>query len=235
MCDLARVEALRQQLPQRIAWPILFIKAFALAAANYPRLRQTWCSWPWRHLFQHDQNVGMLATHREFRGEPWLFWSRFSSPESRSLPLLQRELDRYLTEPVEKIFKRQLLFSAVPVLLRRLIWWWNLNLAGAKRARRIGTFFLTTLAGRGAEIQHPPAFLTANLTYGPLDERGMCRVTIAYDHRLMDGRMVADILGDLDAALNGPIAAELEQLIADAAVSCDSGSNVAANTQSHAA
>ena len=75
--------------------------------------------------------------------------------------------------------------------MRRLLWSWTFYVGGPARVRRSGTFFLTTIAGQGAEIQHPPAFLTANATYGPIDENGKSRVTIAYDHRLMDGRLVA--------------------------------------------
>jgi len=167
--------------------------------------------WPFAHLYEHPYTVAMVATHREFCGEPWLFWSRFTRPESRSLLELQRDMDRYLAEPVEAIFKRQVQFSGLPTFARRLLWWWNLNVSGQKRAKRLGTAFLTTLAGSGAEIQHPPAFLTANFTYGPLDERGFSRVTIAYDHRLMDGRLVAHCLAEMEAALNGPVLAELQE------------------------
>ena len=99
-----------------------------------------------------------------------------------------------------------------PTPIRRLFWWWTLNAASSKRPRRAGTFFLTTLAGQGAEIQHPPAFLTSNVTYGPFDERGRSRVTIAYDHRLTDGLQIARCLKALEDTLNGPIAAELEEL-----------------------
>jgi hypothetical protein len=71
---------------------------------------------------------------------------------------------------------------------------------------------LTTLAGQGAEIQHPPAFLTSNMTYGPFDDRGRSRVTIAYDHRLTDGLQIARCLNMLEDTLNGPVTAELNQL-----------------------
>ena len=215
-CNVSRIDAVRQGAPQRISWAVLFIKAFALTAARYPEMRQSWFNWPLAHLYQHPHSIAMVATHREYRGDAWLFWSRFRRPEDRSLVELQRELDRYLTEPVEKAFKRQLQFSALPTLARRLLWWWNLNVSGQTRAKRTGTFFLTTLAGFGAEIQHPPAFLTANLTYGPIDERGRTRVTVAYDHRLMDGRLVARFLADLEESLNGPVADELESLADDA-------------------
>jgi hypothetical protein len=98
----------------------------------------------------------------------------------------------------------------MPTPLRRLIWWWNMHLAGAARARRLGTFFLSTLAGRGAEIQLPPSIQTGCLTYGPLDAQGISRVTLAYDHRIMDGVLAARILERLEQILLQDVAAELQ-------------------------
>ncbi len=216
-CDLSRVAELRSRLPVRISWSLLFIKAFALVAAKRRVLRQSYMAWPWPHVLEHPHSVGMLATHREHRGEPWVLWSRFFHPESRSLIEMQQCLERYQVDPVEKVFSAQWKLSGLPTLLRRLFWWWALNVEGGMRARRVGTFFLTTLAGKGVEIQDPPAFLTSNLTYGPLDEHGCCRVTISYDHRLMDGATVADCLIELEQTLNGEIARELEVIIADGA------------------
>ena len=213
LCDLSRVAELRARLPRRISWTLLFLKAFGLVAANRPVLRQTFMGWPWAHVYEHPHTVAMMVTERDFRGEPWLFWSRFSAPETQPLESMQQSLDRYLQEPPERVFQRQFDLSALPTPLRRVFWWWTLNVSGEKRAKRTGTMFLTTIAGRGAEIQHPPAFLTVNMTYGPLDERNRSRVTFAYDHRLMDGATVAGCLADLETALNGPIAAELEEII----------------------
>lgn len=212
ICDLSPVAEARENAAQRISWSLLFIKAFGLVAANRPVLRQVWFSLPWPHLYEHPETIAMMATHRDFRGEQWLFWSRFSGPERRSLADLQSTLDEYKQAPVEEIFERQYLFSALPTPLRRLIWAWNLNVSGQKRVKRTGTCFLTTIAGSGAEIQHPPAFLTTNMTYGPLDERNRSRVTIAYDHRLMDGLYIAETLAELEETLNGPIVAELQAL-----------------------
>lgn len=217
LCDLSRVAELRGRLPRRISWTLLFLKAFGLVAAQRPVIRQTFMRWPWPHVYQHPHTVAMMVTEREFRGEPWLFWSRFTAPETRPLEELQQSLDRCLHEPPEQIFRRQYDLSALPTPLRRMFWWWTLNVSGERRARRTGTMFLTTIAAHGAEIQHPPAFLTANVTYGPLDERNRSRVTIAYDHRLMDGATVAACLADLETTLNGPIAAELEEIIQAAA------------------
>lgn len=211
--DLSRVAQLRPQLPVRISWSVLFIKAFAIIAERRPVLRQTYQKWPWPHIYQHADNVGMLATHRMHEDEPWVFLSRFDTPERFSLMHLQTSLDHYLTEPVTKMFRQQWQLSGLPTFLRRMFWWWTLNVALDKKAHRAGTFFFTTLAGKGVEIQDPPSFFTSNLTYGPLDEQGRCRVTMSYDHRLMDGSIVADCLIELENVLNSVIADEMKSMI----------------------
>jgi hypothetical protein len=215
--DLTRVAQLRSQLPIRVSWSVLFMKAFALIAARRPVLRQTFQRWPWPYIYQHRNNFAMLATHRMHDDEPWVFHSRFEQPELQPLAGLQFSLDRYTTDPVKKIFRKQWQLSGLPTFLRRLLWWWTLNVSVKNRARRIGTFFFTTLAGKGVEIQDPPAYFTSNLTFGPLDEHNRCRVTMSYDHRLMDGSTVADCLIELESVLNGAIADELQSMISNTA------------------
>jgi hypothetical protein len=210
--ELGRLAALRSETPVRISWAILFIKAFAIVAARRPIFRQTYQPWPWPHIYQHPQNVGMLATSRNHDNEPWVFLSRFEKPEEQALENLQIALDHYTTEPVTKIFKQQWQLSGLPTFLRRMFWWWTLNVSLRKRAHRAGTFFFTTLAAKGVEIQDPPSFFTSNLTYGPLDDEYRSRVTLSYDHRLMDGSTVADCLIELESVLNGSIAQELRSM-----------------------
>ena len=216
--DLSHLARLRSELStrlsSRVSWSLLFIKAFAIVAAERPVLRQTFQHWPWPHLYQHRQNVAMMAIHRIHQDQPWVLWGRFSQPETQSLVDLQTRLERYQAEPVPKIFRQQWQLSGLPTFLRRILWWWTLNISLSKRASRSGTFFLTTLAGKGVEIQDPPAFLTSNLTYGPLDQQYRSRVTMSYDHRLMDGSFVADCLLELEQVLNGPIADELKSILA---------------------
>lgn len=215
--DLSIVAATRERAAQRISWSLLFIKAFASVAAKYPPLRQIYMRWPWPHLYQHPHSVGIVVTHREIEGEPWIFWSKFFQPETTPLVQMQARLDRYLTEPVPLAFRKQWQLSALPSWLRRIVWWSLLNVSGQRRVSRCGTFFLTTISARGAEIRHPPGFLTGGLTFGPIDEYGHSRVTLAYDHRLLDGRMVADILADLEQTLNADIAEELAAIAAEPA------------------
>lgn len=188
------------------------MKACALVAQDVPELRQTWYRWPWAHLYQHPHSIATLTVHREIKSEPWLFWGQISSPESRLLPEIQRLIDHFRETEVQRVFRKQYQFAHLPTILRRAIWWWNLNVATTNRAKRLGTFFLSTLSGRGAEIQLPPAIHTGCLTFGPLDASGVTRVTLAYDHRVMDGVLVADVLRRLEEALNETLAAELRSI-----------------------
>jgi hypothetical protein len=212
--DLAEVEALRLRLPQRVGWPVLFIKAYGLLSAECPLLRQAFMPWPVPHAYEHPQTIATLALSRKHEGEPRLFWPRLRQPERRSLIDLQQDLERHQGEPVERHFGRQLRLSRLPTPLRRLAWWATFNLSGHKRATRLGTFALTTLAGQGATIDRPPSIHTTTLSYGPLDESGRARVNITYDHRLMDGLAIAGCLARLEQLLHGPIACELEQIAA---------------------
>lgn len=210
--DLKDLALAREGAGVRISWPALFLKAMASVSLEYPELRQIWYRWPWAHLYQHPGSVGVLTIQREIAGEPWLFWGRIASPELKTLPEIQAMITRYQTEAPSKVFGRDLRLAGLPLLLRRLIWWWNLNVETGSRAKRIGTFFLSTLAGRGVEIQLPPSVQTTCLTYGPLDETGISRVTLAYDHRIMDGARVAEILARLEVVLTTDILIELRGL-----------------------
>lgn len=215
--DLAAVAALRQQAARRISWTVLFMKAYAAVAANYPQLRQAHCRWPWPRLCESAETVAMVAINREHCGEDRLCWGRFISPERSSLSALQDALDAYQQEPVEQIFRRQVRLSKFPVPLRRLALWLNLNFARKRRAKRLGTFSMSSLAGQQALNRFHPTLLATSLTFGPLDDRGSSLVTLVCDHRVLDGALAARALGSLHDMLRGEIADELRALQASRA------------------
>ena len=196
----------------RISWPALFIKAYAMVASEFPELRQIWYRWPWAHIYQHPTSIATLTVQREVDKEPWLFWGQIRSPEAQSLTEIQRSIDHFQNDDVNQVFAKQWRLAHLPTILRRAIWWWNLNLETKKRATRLGTFFLSTLSGLGTEIQLPPSIQTGCLTYGPLNEQQSLRVTLAYDHRIMDGVLVARILQRLETTLDETLANELSHL-----------------------
>ena len=209
ICNVAELVEARRASSSRISWPAIFMKAYAITAERYPRLKQTWMSWPWPHLYEHNEHVGTLVVHREFENDDWLFWAQLRQLDSRSLIEIQQHIDRFQTEPVEKIYRRQLWVARKPAILRRLFWWMTFQVSGNKKCKRLGTFFLSTISGGGAEIQDPPSMLTTGFTYGPINETGDTRVTISYDHRLQDGHHIADILATLEQTLQSDLLAEL--------------------------
>jgi hypothetical protein len=211
-CDLWKVAEARAQAPRRIAWSILFLKAYAMVARDYAPLRQAYLRWPWPHLYEHPASVAMLAINRGKGESERLYWGRFKHPESEPLTELQARLDQYKTEPVDAVFRSQEQLSRLPGPVRRLAWWLGLNVSGDLRARKLGTFGLTTLAGQGAVNHYHPTCLTTSLTYGPMDGAGRSVVTVLFDHRVTDGTCIAHVLSDLEALLNGPITRELEDM-----------------------
>jgi hypothetical protein len=217
--SLAEVSLLRDRAAPRISWTVLFLKAYSLVAADYRPLRQAHLGWPWGHLVEMPHSVGMVAINRrdEELNEDRLCWGRFIQPAERTLVELQGEVDGYQLEPLGEVFRRQVRHSKLPTVLRRLVWWINLNLVVKSRARRIGTFSMSSLAGQGAWNRSHPAIHTTSLSFGPLDEHQRMLATLICDHRVLDGALAARALADLETALHGPIAAELATLADDRA------------------
>jgi hypothetical protein len=191
---------------------VLFLKAYGLLSARVPELRHTWHRWPWPHFYRHPHSVAMMAVSRQTPDGDRLCWGRFIAPENQTLAALQAELDSYKSEPVEKVFRRQVRLSRFPMPLRRLAWWLSMNTWSSRRAKRLGTFGLSTVAGSGAINRFHPSFLTTSLTYGPLSPEGRSLVTVVCDHRVVDGAPMARALADLEEILAGPIANELAGL-----------------------
>jgi len=213
--DLREVEVVRRQAAVRISWPVLFIKAYGLVAAEMPELRRSYIDWPRPHFYQHPHSVALLAMSRRYQGVDRVFWARLMHPESTTLVHLQSQLRHYSTAPVEEVFDRQLLLSRFPTWLRRLIWWGRINLGAKHRARRLGTFGLSVLANHGVYNRMHPHFLTASLSYGPTEPDGRTLVTLIGDHRVMDGASAVRALKRLESTLRNELCDELADLQPD--------------------
>jgi hypothetical protein len=212
LIDLSELVEVRRNSAVRISWPVIFMKAYSLVGAANPILRRWHQDFPWKHQGESPDVVPMVAVTRRYRDDDWLFFGRFDKADQRALDELQTRLDQYQTHPVEIAFRTQRRFSMYPRFVRRLVFWGKMNLSGNRRLKRLGTFGLTTISGAGATIQMPPTPNTSAITYGPMDENEQSLVTIAYDHRLMDGMTVARLLQELDDTLHGPVLQELREL-----------------------
>jgi hypothetical protein len=225
---LGEVEQARRAATTRIGWAAIFLKAYSIVARDRPALR----SWHVPGVLRRPRwatspvSVASLALSRPRSDETpaadreldpeAIYWARIRAPDTLPLPQLQAEITRYATAPVDELYRRQRELAMVPRLLRRIVLRWNVRSTSTKRALRIGTFSLSTLAGEGCFNRMHPTFLTTSLTYGPLDDAGRMTVTLLADHRLLDGVPVARALAALEDVLTGEIAAELRSLAAEA-------------------
>jgi hypothetical protein len=194
-----------------VSWTALFMRAYGLTALRNPELRRAYIPWPVPHLYEHPCSECALLLEREYRGENIVIGARLRAPEEQSLAALDGHLRRFRDAPLEEInyFRQWLRVGRLPGFLRRLLFWHTLNLSGFKRAKRLGTFAISSLGNLGIEQHHPISPLTTYLTYGPISERGEVTVKIIYDHRVMDGRGVARALNDLEDVLNTTMVDEL--------------------------
>jgi hypothetical protein len=214
--QLAPLAEARAAASVRIGWAALFLKAYALVAREMPVLR-TWlvnglAGGLTRRLATSSESVATLAVNRVEDGEDRLFWARLARPDALPLPEIQAFVADCTTKPVEEIFKRQFELEMVPGWLRRTILRWNMNSTSRKRAARIGTFSLSTLAGMGATNRFHPTICTTSLSYAPLAADGSCLVTLIADHRVLDGVAAARALARLEETLVGDMARELRGL-----------------------
>jgi hypothetical protein len=212
--QLARVVAARQACNPRPGWVALFAKAYSLVAAEMPGLRRSYLGFPAPRLFECDESVASIAVERDYDGEPAVFFGRVDAPDRLPLDVLDARLRGFKTRPIDDVgaFRQAVRVTRLWRPLRRLAWWYGLNVSGRQRAKRFGTFGLSVYSGLGVESLHPLSPLTTCLNYGVIGPAGDVDVRIIYDHRVLDGATVGRALVRLEESLTGPIVAELERL-----------------------
>lgn len=209
--NVAALRGPRTEHPSRPSWAVLFMKAYALVGAEHPPLRRALLQFPWPRLYEHPWMNCALAIERTHDGEPGVFVGLFRAPELQTIEQLQDALNWYKGQPLETVglYRQALRVSLAPQWIRRFLWWSTLNVSGFKRAKRFGTFGLTSYGSLGAEQLHPISPLTTTLTFGPIAPSGDVVVKLVYDHRVLDGAYVARRLRDIEVVLHGPILGEL--------------------------
>jgi hypothetical protein len=203
---------------RRVAWPVLFAKAYALVAAETPALRRVYVKLPWPHLYELPCSVGSIVVERDWRdatgvAEKALFLARLKDPAGCGLEALAARLRQHKQAPVESIadYRRVLALAALPLPARRLALWLAMNL-GRQVPNFLGTFAVSALGAQGAAIVQTIPVWSSFLNYGPIGEDGQVEVFLSVDHRVMDGAQAARAIAEMEAALNGPVLRELRAL-----------------------
>ena len=207
----------------RSSWVTLVAKAFGAVAAEMPKLRQSYVTFPWPHIYQHPESIATIAIEREFRGEEAVFFPKFYAPDKVPITTLDAHLRYFKNSPIEEIdeFGLGLFVSKLWRPIRRSLWWFALNVSGEIRGRVFGTFGVSVYSGWGAESLHPISPITSLINFGTIAADGNVDFRLVYDHRVLDGAYVARALKRLEEVLNDgallPLAASRSPEIARAA------------------
>ncbi len=210
---LAPLIAARAACAEKPRWTAIFAKAYALAGAEFPVLRRAYVKFPWPQLYEYPLSTASIMFERDYEGEPSLFSYMIRDPGRLAVDALSRQIGQIAATPVEQVkdFRRNLQIASMPRPLRRLLWWLGLNI-GRQRGNYFGTFGVSVYSALQAESLHPLAPVTTVLNYGVIGGDGAVDVRIIYDHRVMDGAMVARVLARLEEILTGPVLDEVKSL-----------------------
>ena len=181
--NVREVRDARMRAMPRVAWPALFMKAYAIAAREVPELRRIYVKLPWPHIYELPSSVAALVVEREIAGEG-----------------------------ANRAFVEALRLARLPMPLRRVLLWTGFNI-GRQVPRLFGTFAISVLGGQGATILDTIAVWPGFLSYGPIAPDGAVEIVISVDHRVIDGGPAARAIRLIGDALNGPLLAELSGLI----------------------
>ena len=203
----------RDRANTRISWTALYTRAYGLVSQAIPELRQMFVTYPSARLYEHHQSVASISIHRDDpSGGKRLIWGRIDGAEHNGLIEIQQRLDYVTRGPLDKVFVDGMRIERLPAPLRTLSWWLAMHWQGRQRAKRIGTFSISTLAGEDTINRGHPLVGTTSLAYSRSDSNGTCLVTLLADHRVLDGILAARALKLLETKLNGQVLTELNAL-----------------------
>ena len=216
--QLGVVVKARQKIPERcafrISWVTIFLRSYALVCKEIPELRSLYFCMPWERTYEHPNTVASISIHRlDDEGIERLIWARLSNCESRSLLDIQRQMDDAIEKPLWDVFRDGLRIERLPSWIRRLSWWLGMNWKPRQRAKKAGTFSISTLAGEDASNYGHPLVVTSSLSYTKCNADGECTVTMISDHRVLDGVLAARALKRLESIMTTIVVDELNAIV----------------------
>jgi hypothetical protein len=195
------------------SWTAMFVKGFALVAAEIPELRRVYLKLPWPHLYEYAESTVCVVQEREILGDTGVLPLRFREPDRISLDKLSDMIRRAADAPVEesRFHCAVIAVTRLPLLVRRLVWGVCLNVPRMRRYT-LGTSGVSSAARWQTELGTSRTPHPCLLSYGPADSDGNVDVRLSFDHRIFDGALAARTLARLEEVLNRSILEELRQL-----------------------
>jgi hypothetical protein len=205
---------IRRGLRHPPSWTAIFVKGFAVVAAEIPELRRAYMKWPWPHLYEYPESTVFVSQEREILGDTGVLPLRFPKPDAIPLGELSDMIRRAADAPIEdsKFYRNLIAVMRLPLLIRRLLLTVCMNIPRMRR-HAFGTCHISSIARWqsefGATLTPLPYLL---MTYGPADSEGKVPVQLILDHRIFDGAVASRALSRLDQVLNSSLLKELQEL-----------------------
>jgi hypothetical protein len=202
----------REELGAAPSWTAIFVKGFALVAAEIPELRRVYLRLPWPHLYEYtDSTVGILH-ERWIMGDLGLLPLRFHKPDAIPIGELSEIIRRAVAAPLEgsRFHRKLVALARIPLLARRLILVLCLNVPRLRR--EIGTYGVSSAARWRTDLGTSRTPQPCLLSYGPADADGNVVVRLTFDHRVFDGALAGRALARLEEILNTSILEELRHV-----------------------
>lgn len=212
--DVAALCEPRRLARPHVSWLAVFLRAYALTAAEHPVLRRALIRYPRPRLYEHPFTIASVVVEREVDGESAVLVGKLRQPEAMDLPTVAGHLARFRDAPVREVseFRQLLRLGAAPWWLRRLTFWSTLHFSGSKRAKRFGTCTVSSVGQYGARQIHPITPLTTYFSVGPVGADGRVEARIIYDHRVTDDAPISRALLTLERVLHGRLLPELRAM-----------------------
>ena len=190
------------------SWYTIFIKAFGILSQEYVELRQSYFPYFLPHIFQYHRASAMLAIERKIDGEQMVVFLKIDDPARLELHEIEHLIKQAQRKPPHEIksIHRFVKMMRLPLLLRRMAWFFGLNVHGYKW-RYFGTFGVTGI-GRGVRSLNVKTPLPVTFIFDMSDEFAPL-FRLYWDHRIFDGVIVSKMIQRLEKILNEEIAQEL--------------------------
>jgi len=194
------------------SWTAIFVKGFALVAAEIPELRRVYLSLPWPYLYEYAESTVCVMHERWIMGDLGLLPLRFHKPNAVPIQQLSEMIRRAAAAPTEEtgLHRKLVAIARLPLLVRRLILAVGMNVPRLRK--EMGTYGVSSAARWRTDLGTSRTPQPCLLSYGPADADGNVVVRLTFDHRVFDGAVAGRTLARLEEVLNSSILEELRDL-----------------------
>lgn len=207
--DATALQAARARSNSEISYVSYVVKAAADVLAQYPEARTTLRDGLRPRVVTLPEITAKVLFDKDFNGTRCVVAGTIGAPDKASVAVIQSQVDHYKAAPIDANgpFAPLWKLRRMPLLAVRLIY--NLLLGKPeRRARFQGTFSVTSVGHRDVRSIFPMIATPIGLGMGCITATPIVRdgeivvapqftLSLAFDHRVLDGALAADLLAEM--------------------------------------